>query len=112
MSFIDDDLAFALADTGSVPITVNNWTGRGLVDERDVPDVDRSGDPVLVRQTVVRLRRLDHLDHAGAVTISRGDACRIDGVAYTVSDVRIGGADPSPLLELDGRELHLVVRRA
>lgn len=108
---IDSDLAAMLTGWGSVPVTIGAWSGRGLVDERDVPDVDRSGEPVMVRQTVLRLRREDFTDHEG-LTVSRGDVVTIDGVAYTLSDPRIGGADLSPLLELDGRELHLVVRRA
>lgn len=108
---IDSDLAAMLAGWGSVPVTLGGWSGRGLLDERDVPDVDRSGEPVMVRQTVLRLRREDFTTH-GNLTVARGDVATIDGVAYTVSDPRIGQADVSPLLELDGRELHLVVRRA
>lgn len=109
---IDSDLAAMLTGWGSVPVVIGAWSGRGLVDERDVPDVDRAGEPVMARQTVLRLRREDFADVAGALTVARGDVVRIDGVAYTLADPRIGGADLSPLLELDGRELHLVVRRA
>ena len=109
---IDGDLAAMLDGWGSVPVTLGSFTGRGLLDERDVPDVDRSGEPVMVRQTVLRLRRSDFTNLAGALTVSRGDTVTIDGKAYTLTDPRIGGADLSPLLELDGRELHLIVRKA
>ena len=60
-----------------------------MLDEMDVLDVDRSGDPVLVRKTVLKVARAPFVDSAGALTVARGDTATIAGVDYTVSDLRI-----------------------
>lgn len=112
MSLVDTDLAFMLGDFDSKAVTLGSWSGRAIVDEMDVLDVDGSGEPVMVRRTVVRLPRADFLDDTGAVTVARGDAMTIDGVTWAVSDTRIGAADGSLQgMEVDGRELHVLVRR-
>ena len=101
---IDTDLAAMLAGWDSKPVSIGSWTGTGLLDETDVLDVDRSGDPVLVRKTVLKVPREDFIDAAGTVTVARSDTATVDGTAYVISDIRVE--------ELDGRELHLVVRKA
>lgn len=109
---IDSDLAAMVTGWGASSIVTGTWSGQALVDEMDVLDQDRGGDPVLVRRTVVRLRKSDHVDSDGVVLRARGDTVQIDGTAYTVTDVRVGGADGAQGgIELDGRELHLVVRK-
>lgn len=109
---LDDDLGAILADEFmSVPVVLGDWCGRGFLDELDVPDFDRGDGTVMKRVTVLRLRRSDFTATDGTLTVARGDTVTIDGTAYTLTDPRIGGADLSPLQELDGRELHLVVRK-
>lgn len=113
MSLVDDDLAFMLSAFDSKAITLGSWSGRGIVDEMDVLDADSVGEPVLVRRTVVRLPRAPFLDHTGKLTVAKNSTMLIDGVAWTVSDLRIGAGDGSLQgMEVDGRELHLTVRRA
>jgi hypothetical protein len=109
---IDSDLAFMLGDWGSVPVEIAGWCGRGVVDEVDNLTTDRNGDALVVRQTVLRLRRSDFQDTAGALTVARNDQVVVDGITYYVGDSRVGSADVAQGQELDGRELHLVLRRA
>jgi hypothetical protein len=112
MSLVDRDLAFMLAGFDSKAVCLGSWVGRAIVDEMDVLDVDSGGEPVMVRRTVVRLPREDFLDDTGKSTVTRGTSLTIDGVTWTVADVRVGAADGSLQgMEVDGRELHLVVRR-
>ncbi len=109
---IDSDLEAMLAGWDSKPVSIGSWTGTGLLDEMDVLDVDRSGDPVLVRKTVLKVARAPFVDSAGALTIARGDTATIAGTDYTVSDLRMGSADGQRGgEEVDGRELHLFVRK-
>jgi len=110
---IDADLAFMLADWGSSEVRIGSWCGRAVLDELDNLTTDRNGDALVVRSTVLRLRRADFLDALGVLTIQRGDTVTVDDKTYTVGDARIGQADyGSGSAELDGRELHLVLRRA
>lgn len=93
-------------------ITIGNVTTVALLDEMDVLDVDRVGDPVLVRKSVLKVARGLFTDALGVLTVARGDTATIDGTAYTVADVRVGGGDGrGGGEELDGRELHLLVRK-
>ena len=109
---VASDLAAMLTGWDRKAVVVGSFAGYGLVDEMDMLDTDRGGDPVLVRRTVVRLRKQDHLDAAGLVNVARGDTITIDTVAYSVADVRVGGADGrGGGEELDGRELHLTIRK-
>ena len=110
---IDSDLEAMLAGWDSKPVSIGSWTGTGLLDEMDVLDVDRSGEPVLVRKTVLKVARAGLVDADGVATVARGDTTTVGGVTYVVSDIRVGGADGQRGgEELDGRELHLVVRKA
>lgn len=110
---VASDLAAILRGWDSHTVTVGAYQGRGVVDTMDVLDTDRAGDPVLVRRTVVKLAKADLLSSDGlTVGVARGDAVTIDGLAYVVADVRIGSADGrAGGEELDGREVHLLVRR-
>lgn len=110
---IESDLAAMLTGWDKRAVTLNDWMGYGLLEEQDVMDTDRAGDPVLVRRTVLKLRRSDFLDAAGTLTVSRGDTVTVDGVEYQVADPRVGSADGrlGGGEEIDGRELHLIVRR-
>ena len=109
---IESDLEAMLAGWDSKPVSIGSWTGTGLLDEMDVLDVDRSGDPVLVRKSVLKLPRAPFLDHTGALTIARHDTATIDGTEYTIADMRVGSADGQRGgEEVDGRELHLMVRK-
>ncbi len=108
---VESDLLAMLEGWDSQEVTLGDFTGRGLLDQMDVVDADRGGDPVLVRKTVLRLRRSDFLDANGACTVSRGDTVTVDEIAYSVTDVRMGSADGRSGEEIDGRELHLVVRK-
>lgn len=109
---IDSDLESMLAGWDSKPVSIGSWTGTGLLDEMDVLDVDRSGDPVLVRKSVLKVPRAAFVDATGALTVARGDTVTIDGTEYLVSDPRVGSADGQRGgEEVDGRELHLVVRK-
>lgn len=109
---IESDLAAILAGWDGRTVVLGDYTGPGVLDEMDVLDSDRSGDPVLVRRTVLKLRRSDFLDATGALTVSRGDTVTVDGIAYSVADARMGSADGrSGGEEVDGRELHLIVRK-
>jgi len=109
---IASDLAAMLRGWDRRAVTLGTWTGYGLVDELDVLDTDRVGDPVLVRRTVLKLRKADHLDADDAVSVVRGDTLTLDDVTYSVADVRIGGADGrAGGDEVDGRELHLTIRK-
>lgn len=110
---IDSDLSAMLAGWDSKPVSIGSWTGTGLLDEMDVLDVDRGGDPVLVRKSVLKVSRAPFLDAVGALTIARGDSATIDGTSYTISDLRAGSGDGQRGgEEVDGRELHLFVRKA
>lgn len=109
---IASDLAAMLAGWDHREVVLGDWVGRGLMEEQDVMDTDRNGDPVLVRRTVLKLRREDFLDAGGTLTVSRSDTVTVDGVEYQVADPRVGGADGrAGGEEIDGRELHLVIRR-
>lgn len=110
---VASDLAAILKGFDSSWVVLGSFDGRGILETMDVMDTDRVGDPVIVRKTVLKLNRADFLAADGlGVTVSRGDAVTIDGVAYTVSDVRVGAADGrAGGEELDGRELHVIVRR-
>jgi len=109
---IDSDLEAMLAGWDSKPVSIGSWTGTGLLDEMDVLDVDRGGDPVLVRRTVLKVSRAAFVDATGALTVARGDTATVGGVDYTISDPRVGSADGARGgEEVDGRELHLVVRK-
>lgn len=108
---VDSDLKAILSGFDSKTVTVGDWSGSGIVDEMDVLDQDRGGDPVLVRRTVLKLVRADFLDSTGALTVARGDSAIVDGISYTISDMRAGGADFGRSEEIDGRELHLVLKK-
>lgn len=109
---IDSDLDFMLSDWGSSTIALGEYAGRGIVDVMDTMDFDKGGEPVLVRRTIVRLKRSDFIDDDGVLTIARGDICTIDGKDYSVTDLRAGGGDgPDQGIEIDGRELHIAVRK-
>jgi hypothetical protein len=96
----------------SQTVVIGDYSGHGLLDTMDMMDQDKAGDPVLVRRTVLKVSRADFLNGLGVLTVARGDTATLDGVAYVVSDVRVGGADGrSGGEELDGRELHLLVRK-
>lgn len=108
---IESDLEAMLAGWDSKPVSIGSWTGTGLLDEVDDLESDGSGEPVLVRKTALKVARADFVDALGNLTVSRGDAVTVGGVAYTISDTRIGynglrGADA-----IDGRELVLIVRK-
>lgn len=114
MSFVDDDLAFILADTGAdtVPVVLGGWSGRGILEAADDFDSDGGGALVKVTRTVLKLRRADHQRTDGSLRITREDTVKIDGVTWTIEDIRMGSADGAVGgLEIDGRELHLFVRR-
>ena len=110
---VASDLAAMLRGWDTKTVRVGAFTGTGLVDEMDVIDTDRPGDPVLVRRTILKLRREDLLASDGVtVSISRGDTVTVDDVAYSVADLRMGGGDGRfGGEEIDGRELHLVIRK-
>ncbi len=100
-----------LAGWDSKPVSIGSWIGTGLLDEVDDLESDGSGDPVLIRKTVLKVARADFVDSTGALMVARGDTATVGGVAYTISDTRIGynglrGADA-----IDGRELVLIVRK-
>ena len=78
---IDSDLEAMLAGWDSKPVSIGSWTGTGLLDEMDVLDVDRAGDPVLVRKSVLKVPRAAFVDATGALTVARGDTVTIDGTA-------------------------------
>lgn len=109
---IESDLAAMFTGWDRREVVLGDWIGYGLLEEMDTLDADRGGDPILVRKTVLKLRRSDFLDAAGTCTVSRGDTVTVDGVEYSVADLRMGGADGRlGGEEIDGRELHLIVRR-
>jgi hypothetical protein len=87
----------------SKAVVIGEYSGQGIVEETDSVGTDRGGEPVLVRTTVLKLRRSDFLTTAGACSVSRGDTVIVEDVGYQVSDIRVE--------ELDGRELHLVIRK-
>lgn len=104
---IDGHLDAILTGFGSSPVQVNGWTGRGLFDINDTPEVAMVEQGVLVRESVLKLRRSDHVHPVtGAITIADGDTITIDGLDYVVAQIRRGGNGA-----IDGRELHVVVKR-
>jgi len=112
VSYIDNDLAFALSDFDASEVQVAGITTNGHLEETDAVSTDENGDPIQRRLTVVRVRRSDFEDGLGRLVISRGDVAMIGGVAYTVSEFLVG--DPNALVSTgrDGRELVIRVRRA
>jgi hypothetical protein len=101
---VESDLLAMTTGWDSQSVGLGDFNGFGLLDQRDEIESDPSGDPVMKRVTVLTLRRSDFLDTAGLCTVARGDVATVDGIAYTVGDVRMGDGD-------DGRELHLVLRK-
>jgi hypothetical protein len=109
---IESDIAAMLTGWDARDVVLGDFTGKGVVQEMDVIDSDRTGDPVLVRRTVLRLRRSDFLDGNGELTVSRGDPLTIDGASYTLSDPRVGGYERGMGgADMDARVLHLIVRK-
>lgn len=95
---IASDLAAMTTGWGSSAVTLGNFSGRCLLSEGDVVEVDHSGDPVLVRKSFLTFRRSDFVTALGVLTVARGDTATVDDVVYTVSDVRVAGADGQALL--------------
>lgn len=109
---IESDIDAMLTGWDSRTVVLGSFTGKGIVQEMDLIDQDKTGDPVLVRRTVLRLRRSDFLSSDGTLTVSRGDTCTIDGTDYTVSDPRVGGYERGMGgADMDARVLHLIVRK-
>jgi hypothetical protein len=110
---VDTDLAAMLRGWDSKVVAIGTWRGRALVEEVDYLDTDRSGGGVLMRRTVVRIRKADVLTEAGTIPIARGDTVTVDGTAYTVSDVMLGapGHGQPGGWDIDGRVLDIVVRK-
>lgn len=100
---IASDLAAMLTGFGSAEVRAGTVCGRGLVDDEEVAGVDAAGEPLLIRRTVVSLRRADWPD------LAAGDTLRIDDLTYTVSDVLVsdGGARQGQ----DARVVRVVVKR-
>lgn len=97
------DLAAMLSGFGSAEIRAGTVTGRGLVDDEEVAGVDAVGEPLLIRRTVVSLRRADWPD------VAAGDTLAIDGVSYTVTDVLV--SDGGQGQGQDARVVRVVVKR-
>jgi hypothetical protein len=102
---VDTDLAAMLEGWDSQTVVIGSVAARGILDEVDSIDFDRSNDPVKVRKTVLRVQR------ALFPAAARGDTAVVGGVSYQVSDILVGDPSAMEAVGRDGRELILVVRK-